>query len=108
TRNLGINAAGSSSIVDERGGLLVYSGETVARRDWNGDGDLDDVVLFTWDERSGELVNTGLDANAASLGQGLVLVVVLEAHGAGDLNGDGDTLDSVVESYDLRTRALTN
>ncbi len=90
-------------------GLLVRARESFSRRDWNGDGDQNDLVLFTWDERDGRLVNTRLaPANAAFLGEGLALLEMDETALSRDLNGDGDEEDFVVHVYDLRERRLTN
>jgi len=90
-------------------GLLVRARESLSRRDWNGDGDQDDLVLFTWDERDRRLVNTRLaPANAAFLGEGLALLEMDEAALSRDLNGDGDEEDFVVHVYGLFDHRLTN
>ncbi|MSR61595.1 MAG: hypothetical protein EXS08_03990 [Planctomycetes bacterium] len=105
TLNLGI----AGRVQPAEHGLLIHSDEDLARRDWNGDGDREDTVLFTWDEGSGELVNTHLAATLpASMLGGDIVLVALDEDQRRDLNGDGDTLDRVLHLYESATRRLTN
>src|SRR5262245_61170275 len=53
TQSLGIDA--DLQVAEHE--LLLTSRESAARQDWNGDGDREDSVLFTWDPRRG-LVNS--------------------------------------------------
>jgi len=107
TESLGIDARGVEPF---QGGLLLRAREHLSRRDWNGDGDREDDVLFSWDERTG-LSNTRLDSlNAVPvpLGNEFALVVVNEARNAVDRNGDNDRNDHAIEAYDLSTRRFTS
>lgn len=49
--------------------MLFTSYEGLAGKDWNGDGDREDSVLFLWDEPRGQLTNTRL--SFPGLGAGL-------------------------------------
>jgi hypothetical protein len=104
TRNLGIDG---SVQPDDEDGLLILSREDVSRRDWNGDGDRTDTVMFTWTERTGRVVNSRLAPFFATpLGEGLELMLVDEA--GTDRNGDGDGVDRVLEIYDRYSGTVTN
>ena len=146
-RNLGVSA------VDVVGSgrlriAAVDEGEN-GDADLNGDGDSEDVVLFSYDLDRGSLLNLGLAASQLPLprcsfcreprgvegfpeafaphahpersealaappdvvpppqplvqGQRAVFVVDEHRQGSQDLNGDTDTLDAVLFSYDART-----
>lgn len=87
-------------------GLLMRARE--GARDWNGDGDRDDVVLFTWREGRGT-TNTGLAiAGATWLNEETALVTLRESDLGADLNQDGDELDRILHDYHVATRRLTN
>lgn len=93
----------------EGGGLAFLRRESEAGptpgTDLNGDGDLDDSTVHVWDGAS--FTNLGLataSERPIALGDGGVAFLVLEANNGGtDLNGDGDTLDSVVHVWDGAT-----
>lgn len=79
--------------------------------DLNGDGDAEDVVLHSFDTRSGALENLGL-AGSTSTGwsdERWTAFLVSEAdQDSTDLNGDGDTFDSVLHLLDRTTSVITN
>lgn len=75
-------------------------------QDLNGDGDLEDTVPFVHDRHTRETWNTELrGARVLALGGELVALERLESE-VGDRNGDGDTLDRVLEFYDVASRSL--
>jgi len=77
-------------------------------RDQDGDGDLDDLVVFTLDGVTGELVNLGLDALDISASDELLLIARPEAGVGIDWNLDGDLDDVVVHDFDPFTRTAQN
>jgi len=104
TQNLGVDGFALQPLGDA---LLLRSREAESRRDWNGDGDQDDVVLFVWDEERGRLSNTRLSPVAAGwLDERTVLLALSEAERSEDLNGDGDLEDEVLHAYDVPARRL--
>ena len=81
--------------------------------DLNGDGDVDrHATLFTVDPATGTASSLGVEMWADYFYQGLdsgsVAFMVREADFGTSLNGDTDTTDDVVESYDPSTRLVTN
>ena len=67
--------------------------------DLNGDGDTADAVVHLW-RGPGSVVNLGCAATALSLSPTWVAALVPEAgQGATDLNGDGDTADTVAQVH---------
>jgi hypothetical protein len=77
--------------------------------DLNGDGDASDLVLRVYDAESGTLVNLGRATEDFVLGDDLIAFRTDEsAQGDGDLNGDGDTGDAVLQVYDLASGTLAN
>ena len=73
----------------------------------NGDGDVDDDVLFVRDLASNQQTNTGLAVNAsdlAAVGSRCVSTTAeLFESGSPDLNGDNDLFDDVLRVYDAAT-----
>lgn len=85
----------------------IQSREFPSGHDWNGDGDLQDSILWLYDGESGILKNLGLAAYSDGFtpqmdidGKLLAWLVPESQQGASDLNGDGDALDNVVFVYD--------
>lgn len=104
TQNLGLDA--ETQVGEE--GLLLLSREIASRRDWNGDGDRDDAVLFTWEPHRG-LVNSRLSPRfALPLGEDVALLLNDEGDAGRDLNGDGDLADTVLATYEAGSRQATN
>ncbi|RIL04937.1 MAG: hypothetical protein DCC71_12290 [Proteobacteria bacterium] len=65
--------------------------------DRNGDGDAGDRVARIVDGLSGAVAETGLAASAVAISEQVACIAVNEAaHGASDLNGDGDSADDVL------------
>jgi hypothetical protein len=95
-----------------------FVGENGQGGDLNGDGDAFDAVLHVASLRSGETLNSGLDATATGFplltgaagvdGARIVLPVSEQAQGGADLNGDGDAGDVVLHLFDARARSATN
>lgn len=94
--NLGFFTNSSPRLSGDRVVLPVT--ELSLGRDQNGDGDLHDVIVHLHDSDSGLTLNSRL-ATVEPPGlnrEGSCLLVSEEAQGRSDLNGDGDTFDSVV------------
>jgi hypothetical protein len=104
--NLGIEGL----VVSSGPVLLIHSRESVARRDWNVDGDMTDIVLFILDERMGRVLNTLLAVPffAGPLGDHHALVALDEDALSGDLNGDGDIFDHVLHVIGVPDGVLWN
>jgi cysteine-rich repeat protein len=80
------------------GSLLAIAVNEAAQgaTDLNGDGDTGDDVLHVFDAKSGTITNVGLASTTMHAASGVVVFDVSEeGQGSTDLNGDGDTLDSV-------------
>jgi hypothetical protein len=81
----------------------------------NGDADLSDVVVFTVDDASGIVTNTGWSVRKWSSAVSPLLVNPFAAYfsvsefdqGGQDLNGDGDATDQLPIRYDLATQTAS-
>ena len=106
TTNTGLN--GFNPVV--RGSLVAVTvSEGLEGIDLNGDGDAIDPVLHIYDHNTGTPTNIGLASSNFSLEGVLIVFLVFEpSQGNTDLNGDGDTSDSVVHVYDASTNTSTN
>lgn len=97
TRNWGLALGASPLVVGSRLVLLI---EERGLRDLNEDGDTDDRVASVLDLASGELRNLGValvsGLQLAATSTALYLRVDEGHQGGTDLNGDGDSLDSVL------------
>jgi len=115
-RVLPFAAALSGSATRERGitdGHHAFAvSESGQGADLNGDGDQSDDVVHVYVARTATLLNLGLagaELEALQVHGDLVSFLVQEsAQGNADLNGDGDTDDSVVHVYHLATGAVVN
>lgn len=117
SRNLGITADdGTAPPLFEAGAgvLLVGTAESEQGADLNRDGDRDDIVAQLVDLESGRRRNLALDIRADALprfdpAQRLAAFGVSEAgQGQTDLNGDGDTDDSVLHLLDTASGEARN
>jgi hypothetical protein len=108
----------SSLQMDASGGFKV-AGDWIAalaseagqgNKDLNGDGDTGDVVVQLYQVSTGKWTSTGLEGSAGmEITPKLVAIAVEEAkQGAKDLNGDGDTMDTVCEVWDLAAGKAQN
>ncbi len=79
-------------------------------QDLNGDRDTGDHVLHVLDLSTMETTNTGQDASGEVSATGTLVAFATEEakQGAKDLNGDGDTTDSIAQAFDLTTRKATS
>jgi hypothetical protein len=88
---------------------LLVSENDQGHTDLNGDGDSFDPVSHVFDASTGITTNPGLAAfNVGLEGNLLVLAVNELYHGSTDLNGDGDSGDSVLHIFDASTGTITN
>lgn len=92
TTNLGV--AGSATGVD---GFLSLSVREIdqGNTDLNGDGVIGGLILFVYDNDTGQLTNVGekLNQGRRSTSSSLVAFLILEGDRGVDLNGDGDLGD---------------
>ena len=74
----------------------------------NGDGDTSDLVVQLW-PGAGPVENLGVAATAVAISDTVIAALVSEAgQGNADLNGDGDTADTVVEVHPVSGGSWTN
>lgn len=92
------------------GDVIVFlTPEAAQGEDLNGDGDLDDRVLQTWDAAGGTVVNHGHAAVDLVAGETWIAFRTAEsAQGDSDLNGDGDRDDAVLHALDLAAGRVVN
>lgn len=88
-------------------------GGNLGGSDLNDDGDLDDTTVFVYNSQNDVLKNLGLavrgDFQAVHVeGTSVVFRVFEDDQGDSDLNGDGDSLDSVMHWFDRETGITTN
>ena len=106
--NTGLDASGTPSV------FANYVAWTVSETrqgmtDLNGDGNITDSVLHVADMSTGSVTNLGVPSASYNLdGTTLGFLVSENGHGGADLNGDGDTFDSVLHIYDVATGTITN
>jgi len=75
----------------------------------NGDLDIDDEVIHVLDTATGQVRNLGLAGGRPVVDGALVAFAVPEVdQGNTDLNGDGDTTDTVLHVYNARTGVTSN
>jgi hypothetical protein len=90
--------------------------ESAAGRDLDGDGDLSDDVLRVYDVPARTLLETGQSIVPCRLEacdprvpyrvhRDTVTFLTVEAHQGADLNGDGDTADLVLQTFNARATA---
>ena len=82
---------------------LLVSEQAQGGTDLNGDGDVFlDRVLHAYNATTGATTNLGLTAASITLGGNRIAFTVSEVlQGHEDLNGDGDSFDSVLHVYDV-------
>jgi hypothetical protein len=109
---LAYQTAGLSRLVSVEGSLAVFAvGEqATGARDLDGDGDADDLVLFAHDHATRTTRNLGLAVDPLvepAVRDGQAVFAALESS-MGDLNGDGDELDSVLHLFDAASGTTEN
>ncbi len=100
------------------GNLLAFRVSEAAQggTDLNGDGDTLDFVLHVYDVRTYKLLNTGQAATPCRreacdsrfpyrIVGGIVNFLTFEQEQGADLNGDGDSVDLVLQAYNPRAAA---
>jgi WD40 repeat protein len=112
TKNLRLaaDAPGATLYPVPGGGLTMRITESEqGGHDLNGDGDANDRVLHLWDPATGTR-NLGLAYyNSTPLDGGRIAIGVTESgHDRRDLNGDGDTDDSVLHIWHPLTQTVEN
>jgi hypothetical protein len=106
--NLGISAVGAPVLLDG-GRMVMVVPEANEGRDLNGDGDLTDTVFHLHEIATGFTTNLGLAGRSAvALEGGAVALEIFESRQGVDLNGDGDTFDTVIHIHDPATGITTN
>ncbi len=105
TSNLGLASEG----VGLDGDRLAFGvGEFRQGADLNGDGDKFDLVLHVYDFETGVTSNLGIASEGIWLHGDRLAYRVSEASQGADLNGDSDTLDSVLHVHDFGTGLTSN
>ncbi|MCS7274985.1 MAG: right-handed parallel beta-helix repeat-containing protein, partial [Candidatus Bipolaricaulota bacterium] len=74
--------------------------------DLNGDGDRADTVIRYYDRERGRVFNTARVGSEPDIYDGLVAFWGYESGYGQDLNGDGDLLDPIVQTYRIPTETL--
>lgn len=93
------------------GGKLYFGQpEAAAQKDLNGDGDARDLVLGSWDAKTGQVENLGAECSAGFKVTGDWIAVTMSEAGQGarDLNADRDTNDAVVQLYQVSAKRWIN
>jgi subtilisin-like proprotein convertase family protein/Tol biopolymer transport system component len=100
-------AATTVSLSEDWVAALV-SEEAQGHRDLNNDQDTTDTVVEVYDLATGTWTNVGEAADSVDIAGALVAFISPEAAQAnrGDLTGDGDTDDRVLELYDAASQTL--
>lgn len=108
--NLGFEASGFADAFQLEGDLVASKvSEFSQQSDLNDDGDLNDVIVHTYDASTQEGSDVALAVTDFSLDEGLLAMLVSEqAQGGRDLNGDGDAADRVLHVHDTVTDTTTN
>jgi len=89
--------------------LIAFQASEDRNVDLNGDGDLSDRVLFVHDPIRRRTINLGLAVALLEVeGSRVAFNVPENAQGNTDLNGDGDTGDVVLFTYDAEDGSLRN
>jgi cysteine-rich repeat protein len=97
----------------ESAGAAPALAQCPAGSDSNGDGDASDTVVHFW-QSPGPAINLGKAATAVVISGSVIAALVSEPGESGpsatapDLNGDGDSLDTVVAVHPLGVGAWTN
>jgi hypothetical protein len=102
-RNLALAApAGGFKALDGDRLLVNVSESAQGAGSLNGDADVTDEVMFAIDLASGtaQALGAANPASTAFVGEYVLLALLESANGPSDLNGDGDTLDQVLHSFD--------
>lgn len=108
-----INVGLASGVGPWVGGHLVAfgAGEQASARDLNGDGDLDDKILFLYDAKTRRLTNIGLGFPGGPVpvvGEEFVAFRVYEEEYGEDVDGDGHLYSKIVQVFDARTGTTAN
>lgn len=67
-----------------------------------------ELTIWVYDLHTGTAVDTHVKGRHAAIYERIVAFETLESSVLEDLNGDGDTNDWVIRSYDLETQAMVN
>lgn len=88
--------------------VLIEVLEGLAGVDLNQDGDLDDRILHTYDLDSGEVHNTRLSTDLLATAGDWAASLISERETLEDLNGDGDSLDWIVQLFSAEDGRFLN
>lgn len=110
--NLAVAVSDSLSFTNADGDIaaFVVSEAGQGGQDLNGDGDVQDDILYTFDAGTGALTNTGLTVSGDIVVQGSPGRVIFRVREAdmGDQNGDGDVQDTVLYVLDTTLGSVVN
>jgi Tol biopolymer transport system component len=102
------NVGEAADHIDVAGTTVAFlTPESAEGSDLNGDADQNDRVLQIYDAMASQLIPIGEAAEDFVIGNQLVAFRTSEAsQGEGDLNGDGDSLDDILQVYDVTADQL--
>lgn len=103
TQNIGFDLASSPILVDET--VFFSVAEPNQKMDLNGDGDMRDAVIFTFDLATGTTTNLKLAGFVDRPSGHRIPIYVSEFSQGADLNGDGDQSDTILIVRDVATNS---
>ncbi len=111
TRSGNITNVGLCTLLEKVAGTsvaLLVRESCEANTDLNGDGDTFDQVLHVYDGETGIITNFGVAISSSpELQVTDTLIVFSIVESSVDLNGDGDTFDSVLQIFDIRANSTS-
>lgn len=106
---VGVTNTGADGVYPSASGSIVaFFTYEYSTGDLNGDGDTNDIVIRYCDVTTGAVTNTGADGVFPSASGSIIAFSTNEASNGQDLNGDGDTGDTLIRYYDTGTGTVTS
>ena len=86
--------------------ITFQTQEPEVLKDLNGDGDMNDVVIWWYNITSGELTMINVNAWRPKIYGNIIVFHIWEDWSGEDLNKDGDKLDNLIGYYNIKTNEL--